>query len=438
MSMTTDVAAPTTTERVYEIPESRVEDARAAVKKVNTRLRRLSLPQYQITVTPAPTRPDYDMAGCRTVIDGVPHIIEMGRPVPCPIKGWIAYSTVTVIGEVPALGDYEPVAVLSREQGGPVITRVWPGLAVEPDLAAFRGTDPVCEHCHKDRDRTDTFVVRERSTGQMLQVGRTCLTAFTGIRVNIPTWVLDDDEDPFGFSGLAATGDDRRWPVIDVITTALAAVAQWGWVSRQTERESFGRRMATAERVQTALGTGQGAADMAKMLAPHMAQAATLAPAVLHTAQTLADTDGSEYAANLATLAAETWVTPRNVALLASAVAAHNRRQEREAQAAQAAPSTWQGTLKARRDWHLTVTSVTAVEGDWGISTRFGFLDEAGNRFGWFASNAPAIDVGDVVVLTGTVKRHELYQDIQRTELTRCKLVSRTPAPTPDSLSSQG
>lgn len=423
-------ADPTVTERVYEIPTSRVDDAKAAVEKVNRRLRRLHLPEYRITTAPADTRPVYDDRAARTVINGVPHTIEQGRPVPCPIIGWEAHTTVTIIGEVPRLGDYEPVAVLTREQGGPVVTRVWPGLAVEPDLSAFRGTDPICEHCHKDRERTDTFVVRHRGTGQMLQVGRTCLAAFTGIRVNIPTWALGEgDEDQFGLSGLAATGDDRRWMVIDVITAALAATAMWGWVSRQTERESLGQRLATAERVRTVLGTGTASADMHKAMEPHLAQAATLAPTVLALAQGLADTESGEYAANLSTVARETWVTPRNLALLASAVAVYHRRQEQQAQARDAAHSTWQGQLKQRREWTLTVVSETAVESDWGISTRFGLVDEAGNRFGWFASNAPTMDVGDTVVLKGTVKAHELYREVQITQLTRCQLVSRTPAP---------
>ena len=39
--------------------------------------------------------------------------------------------------------------------------------------------EPVCEHCHSNRIRKDTFIVMNEETGEFKQVGRSCLADYT-------------------------------------------------------------------------------------------------------------------------------------------------------------------------------------------------------------------------------------------------------------------
>jgi hypothetical protein len=414
--------------REYRIHADLADRVRETVDKVNRRLTRLHLPPYQVSITELDPVPVYDdFHSDVTVVDGVPH--RDGQP--CRILSYEVLIHVVVTGDPPRLADWEPVAVLTREQGGPVITRVWPGLAQEPNLAAFRGTDPVCEHCHTARDRNDTFVVRHTRTGQMRQVGRNCLAAYTGVRLNIPTWLythggLDDLDALCGSS----CGGSPRAAVDEILAVTVAAIREAGWVSRTLARESMGVRTATADLVDLYVwGRSTSAAKLREQWQPvvHHPDTITRTAAIRDYATHLADHQDGEYAANLSTLAALDYVTPRNVGLLCSAAAAYARHEEREVQRRVEGESQRQGAVKQRLNLDgLTVTHTNVIDTAWGLSTLIVLVDQAGNRFKWFASGLHTFDVGDRVSLRGTVKTHDEYHGIQQTQLTRCTVTHHT------------
>lgn len=419
---------PTATVREYRIPATLEDAARAKVTKINRKLAKLGLPLYRIETRPAPDEVVYDDHGARTVIDGVPHYFEQGRSVPCPILGYEQRVDVLILGDVPRLAGWEPVAVLVRELDGPVITRLWPGLATEPDLTPFRGTEQTCEHCRTRRHRTDTYVVRNVDTGELRQVGRNCLSAFTGITVSIPRWVTDDD----GFdemSSWAGGGTELRWPVLDVLQTTCAVVAEFGWVSRTMARDDFsGKTTATADLVGAALSSpSEGARKLRKQIEPHMADAAAKAVVVREFAATLADREFGEYPMNLSTVARLDWVGGRNMPLLCSALSAFNRNEERIVRRAATGESTWVGEVKGKGTWTLTVASVLTLDG-FHPSTLVSMVDGDGNQIKWFASGVRSFQPGDVLTLKGTIKGHEEYRGVKQTQLTRCTVVARIPA----------
>jgi hypothetical protein len=48
------------------------------------------------------------------------------------------------------------------------------------DVEKYRSVDPVCDHCGLIRSRKDTYLVYNNETGEIKQVGRTCLRDYTG------------------------------------------------------------------------------------------------------------------------------------------------------------------------------------------------------------------------------------------------------------------
>lgn len=398
----------TTTTRTYRIPTSRTDDALARVAKVNKRLARLGLPLYQVTTTEAPPEAVYDYDG-ETVLE------------------YLARTDITIIGELPRYAGWEPVAVLVREQGGPVVTRMWPGLADEPNLRAFRGTDATCEHCNKNRYRTDTYVVRHVETGEMKQVGRNCLSAFLGIDVNVTGWGINGSADLDEIGGFAGGADDARFAVADVVATTCAVVALTGrWVSKNAVRESFGALTSTADIVTDALyGKSLSCARLREELAPFMADGHAKAKLVIAHAIAMADTDTSEYVMNLSTVAAQEWVGLRNLPLLASAVGAYTRHEEETVRRAIAGESTWQGSVKDKLDLTVTVESTRTMDSHYGTTTLIVMVDATGNRYKWFASGFVSAAAGDQLTIKGTVKAHDEYRGTKETILTRCKILAR-------------
>jgi hypothetical protein len=69
----------------------------------------------------------------------------------------------------------------------------------------------------------------------------------------------------------------------------------------------------------------------------------------------------------------------------------------------------------------VVVTKTVDLQGQYGSIRLHLFKAPAtGHVFMWRASSE-RLDVGDAVVLTGTVKKHELYRGVSQTILSRCK-----------------
>lgn len=63
----------------------------------------------------------------------------------------------------------------------------------------YLNSSPECEHCHKIRDRKDTYLVQNTDTGEFKQVGKSCLKSYTGgmdasIAAEMAQWVSDPEE----------------------------------------------------------------------------------------------------------------------------------------------------------------------------------------------------------------------------------------------------
>ncbi|MBR3674003.1 MAG: hypothetical protein IKN65_07010 [Clostridia bacterium] len=78
------------------------------------------------------------------------------------------------------------------------------------------------------------------------------------------------------------------------------------------------------------------------------------------------------------------------------------------------------GDIKERlRDLCVTLTAARTIDGYYGMSTIYTFtLGE--NILTWITSSCQDIEIGDKVLLTGTVKDHTVYKGIKQTVLSRC------------------
>ncbi len=86
--------------------------------------------------------------------------------------------TVTFTLNIPQLADWEFVCTIQHLDGVNLLMTV-PGKE-SVDLISFRTCAPGCSHCNLYRNRSDTYVVRNVTTGELKQVGKNCLADFTG------------------------------------------------------------------------------------------------------------------------------------------------------------------------------------------------------------------------------------------------------------------
>ncbi len=88
-------------------------------------------------------------------------------------------AVVRLEGRTGRLGTWEIVCVLHHQDG---LTRVEPCVAIgERQLELLSSARALCEACRTVRPRTQTFILRERSSGRTVQVGSSCLRPYTGV-----------------------------------------------------------------------------------------------------------------------------------------------------------------------------------------------------------------------------------------------------------------
>lgn len=73
-------------------------------------------------------------------------------------------------------------------------------------------------------------------------------------------------------------------------------------------------------------------------------------------------------------------------------------------------------------DYAVVLKSVRGMETRYGWTTLIKFEDDHGNILDWWTSTDVKAEVGDRVLLTGTVKSHNEYKGIKSTTVTRCKI----------------
>jgi hypothetical protein len=252
----------TTTEtvRVWTLYADAEEHARAALDQVNRKLARNGLAPYVYTVEPAAPVPSWDDARADgwTTHEGIKWPTRDGQL--CRLVCWHERITVTVCGDVPSFAGWEFVAVIERDAHAGTLTRVVPGLDV--NLDALRSRDATeCDHCRVERVRNKVYAVRGVETGELRQVGSTCLALFLGVDVSLSDQVfsrsLDDELDRLAGGGWS--DGTRAFDPVDVLTVTAHMVAAHGWVSRSAAQ--YGEGTPTASLVLDVLDPGKSPAS---------------------------------------------------------------------------------------------------------------------------------------------------------------------------------
>ena len=87
--------------------------------------------------------------------------------------------------------------------------------------------------------------------------------------------------------------------------------------------------------------------------------------------------------------------------------------------------SEYLGEIKERlRDLNVTLTAVRSFDGFYGTTFIYTFVYNE-NILIWMTSSCKDIEVGDELILTGTVKDHSEYKGVKQTKLTRCIIKKR-------------
>ncbi|MBF6085197.1 hypothetical protein IU485_27875 [Nocardia cyriacigeorgica] len=336
-------------------------------------------------------------------------------------------ATLTL--ETPRIGysGWTFVARMEKEEAGMVVHTA-PGQS----LAGWKRPDDTwCDHCRMDRDRLKVFILRNDDTGELKQVGGTCLNLFLGI-APAGLWALGFHDDLRG-DFFPEHDDEEAWeraraggritvPLREVIALALAASDRG---RRYVSRDSAYMATPTADVVKTLLFAAKVPPDLVAVKDDRdrlLVERPGLVDEVLASVDSV--NPDSDYGMNVRAVAESEWIGERSIGLAASLVAVWARETQRRVEAEQQTRGFLADVGETLRDVSATVTLARGDSGFYGPTTLLVMKAEGtGHVLKWFASKDVDVEAGDLVrIKSAKVKEHAEYKGTDQTILTRVRL----------------
>lgn len=87
--------------------------------------------------------------------------------------------------------------------------------------------------------------------------------------------------------------------------------------------------------------------------------------------------------------------------------------------------SEWVGEVGQKvKEIPVTLKNIYGYDGRYGYSEIYIFVDDNLNKLTWFTASKPKVNIGDKVLLTATIKKHDIYRNEKTTIITRAKVQS--------------
>lgn len=352
----------------------------------------------------------------------------------------ITFCFVTLTHDPIILAGWKLVAAFTHTEHGNLIRKA-PSATLEiPE--SFQKTPQACQHCNVNRSRANTFLLQNTESGELKQVGRTCLVDFLG-HANPETFAgwaealwsameAAGECDPDG-EGSGPRGS-KYMSVRLLLGTILRSVKSQGFRSTKVERGSTRDHVLSLQfnRHHTVV------AEHAALIAAYPAE--IIDPevdAIFAWAAALPESGLSDYIWNLRVVLLNGYVLMESLGLLCSVTvamenqAAYALRQagyvaEKAARQAEAMKSDYVGKIKERITFTGRILFTKFIENDYGGKYLVSLADDQGNRLVSFYSGRDErlfSASGDKrFELKGTVDKHGEYNGAKQTTLKRLSL----------------
>lgn len=311
--------------------------------------------------------------------------------------------TLEIMGDMPMVADHTFVASLEHVRGSDQnIVRSLSDI----DLSQFH-TRRTCDHCKVNRYRSNSYIFKTPS-GDLIQVGSACLKLYFNRCVSellAYAACLEDIEERDSIGYYYAP----YFELSGILSLAIADISNRGFVSAKSE-DKLSTKQAVIFHLQRAVGyeitvTQEHIIEADKQIAWLKSQEPS-----------------SEYMRSLIILTSLEAVEFKHIGFIASIPAAYDKAIQSAKQLADQPASDYVGNEGDKISLPVVVDRLVLCETNYGVSTLILMTDKAGNKLSWFASNAPALEIGQEITIKGTIKAHDDYKGIKQTKLTRCKV----------------
>jgi hypothetical protein len=403
--------------RVFRVVDSKLDELRTRIEKLNKKAVKLGTEPVALAVSDEHDQIVRHEDGEEWVTDLTFVTVNGETPM---IAGWVFVATLDHEADE---GADEGVGIRRAPVGTFLVNKIGEeaASAVETaDLTVYRHGGNDCDHCGFNRRRKQTYVLYEVATGELRQIGSTCLKDYTGAHnpERIAAWAewlegLYGDLETDGDFGSEGGGGGGRIAVrtLEFLAHVAAVIKERGWQSRwvKTGYGDFERNHgATAD-----VAMGNIFERNAKYRIPVVDEDAAEAEAALNWVRDdLGERDElDEFEHNLVTYCTSDYVPKKGDGFIAYAIMARRRATEKALKAEQAAKSAaaseWIGQVGDRiKGLTFTVTFTREFEGHYGVSVLTKGHTAEGNQILWFGRGG--MEQGRTYTASATIKAHEL------------------------------
>lgn len=331
----------------------------------------------------------------------------------------MAYRKVTINGESPLIDGWMFVAKIEYLEVGEVVSSPFSAFACP---SVYRNTKPLCEHCNTHKVKRYTFLISNAETGELKNVGKTCLKDFLGPDIEAIasrfSWICDvinelEDEEGEYREGEGELHKELR----NIVRYASYFVLKEGFKPSSEMEESTRHAVISSicnPRCYFKIKNNDPCLAYADEVIKYIASS---------------DCD-SEFMLNCANLFDCVYVPIKMVGYICGAVGAYAKQLLKDIEKRDLVNEHF-GKEKVRSEMTLKLVRINDFDHTYGTTFVHGFLDEAGRTAVWFGSkrlrdeNKDLIEVGSKVVVKATIKGHDEYKGTKQTLITRVSLLWR-------------
>jgi hypothetical protein len=390
----------------YTIPAGNFDIVADLVEKLNRRATKLNIQGITVEVLEEEIRADEDgLVGKR-------------------------FLNIRLIGTTPKIEGWEFLATLEHMPGGNIIRKM---PTVEGDVPEeYRTVEPWCYHCQTMRPRNDTFLVRHED-GRIVQVGRTCLRDFLGHKDPhaVANWLSQLEEaferihDEVSRESYGRGCGEPLLSLDEVLSHAACMIRNHGWTSSaQVQSDPDGSKVATGTltrinidnmRTRQRSWNGDPLWDT-----PNEDDTAVAQLTIKYIRDVLSQkTELNDYEHNLKVAFSSDWVKSRSIGIVASAIAAMKRHQDRLRERKEGASQAeikdeFIGVVGGRLTARVNVQKIIPISSDFGVSHLHVMCDPDGRLIKWFSTSS-VLEEGKTYDITAKIKKHTEFKGSKET-----------------------
>lgn len=325
--------------------------------------------------------------------------IDIGEFIQKPVS--VKVVEVEITGDLPFFSGWKLVGHVERLEGNKASVNLVHGHNLKRDYSEHK---LYCEHCKKHSPKKDAYILQDKQ-GEEIMVGKNCVKEFFQRDPKEVFWymnileMLDESADlkeEKGFYG------ENYFDLKECLSEALRDIKMFGFVPASGDCPT------------------RNAIHNPKADAPTKEDIADAEECMTYWKNIEVKGDFAYNAKMLATLEETNW---KNFSLVAAMAWTWFKKERLEPKALENKSNEWIAQNGDKVEVKVKLVGLNSFETMYGFSWTTRFEDESGNAIVWFASNKIQAEVGEEMVIKGTVKKLDEYKGRKQTILTRCKIV---------------